>query len=151
MISNTASATCFDDLGARVVVLVDAVAEAHQPAVPLLHLLDELRHALDVADLGQHPQDRLVGAAVERPVERRCRARERAVRVDLARADRAHRVGAAVLLVVCVEDEQHLQRTFERGLGVVARLRNIIERKLAVKARLLSGYTYGRPRLCRYD
>src|SRR5581483_3588182 len=59
-----------DDLRARVVVLVDAVAEAHQATVARLHRLDELGHARDVADLAEHPQHRLVGAPVERAVER---------------------------------------------------------------------------------
>ncbi len=56
-----------DDLHARVEVLVDAVAEAHQPrrVVLVLGALDELarRDAL-VADPHQHLDHRLVGAAV---------------------------------------------------------------------------------------
>ena len=40
-----------DDLGARVVGLVDAVAESHQPALARLHALDERRDVLDRADL----------------------------------------------------------------------------------------------------
>ena len=67
-----------DDRGPRVVVLVDAVAEAHQPALARLHVLDERRHVVDRADLGEHAHDLLVGAAVQRAVERRGGGRGRA-------------------------------------------------------------------------
>ena len=43
--------------------------ESHQEGFPLLHVLDELRHLVLAADLAEHRQDRLVGPAVERPVE----------------------------------------------------------------------------------
>ena len=64
-----------DDLGARVVVLVDPVAEAHQPLVAVLHPVDEVGDVLLGADPLQHPQHGLVGAAVERAVERARRRR----------------------------------------------------------------------------
>src|SRR5438128_3014084 len=55
-------------LCARVEVLVDAVAEAHQAhaGMLVLHLLDELRNLRDVADLFEHLQARLIGTAVRR-------------------------------------------------------------------------------------
>ena len=77
-----------DDLRARVVGLVDAVAEAHQPAVARLDARDEGRHVLDRADLLEHPQHRFVGAAVQRPPERRRRAGDGGIRIDLRAADR---------------------------------------------------------------
>ena len=59
------------DLGARIVVLVDAVAEAHQAEIVLrvLGALDVFRDAVDGADLAEHLQRRLVGAAVRRAPE----------------------------------------------------------------------------------
>src|SRR6266566_845461 len=59
------------DLGARVVALVNAVAESHQPpALATLHGLDESRNVLDAADLADHPEDLLIGAAMQRPKQR---------------------------------------------------------------------------------
>ena len=56
------------DLGARIVVLVDPVAEAHQPEriVLILGALDEFGDALDPADLREHLERGLVGAAMRR-------------------------------------------------------------------------------------
>ena len=104
-----------DDLRARVVVLVDAVAEAHEArlAAALLDRLDERRDVRLRANLEQHAEDGLVRAAVERAVEGRDRAGGRAVRVDFRGSDRTHRVRRAVLLVVGVQDEQHLERPLE--------------------------------------
>ena len=55
----------------RVVVLVDAVAEAHQSLFAVLHPLEEAGDVVDRADPPQHAEYRLVGAAVQRAVERR--------------------------------------------------------------------------------
>ena len=58
-----------DDARPRVVVLVDPVAEAHQldAVFAVLDLLDEVVDvAVGLADLLEHLQHRLVGAAVQR-------------------------------------------------------------------------------------
>ena len=73
-----------DDLRARVVVLVDPVAEPHQAHFPVLHPIQKTLDLLCIADLGKHAQDRLVGPAVQRAVQGRGRARDRAVGVGLA-------------------------------------------------------------------
>src|SRR6266540_7404548 len=49
-----------DDLRARVVALVDAVAEAHEAELTALHALDVLRHAVERADVLEHAQHLLV-------------------------------------------------------------------------------------------
>ena len=67
----------------------------------------------------QHAQDRLVGAAVQRPVEGGDAGGDRRVGVDVGGADAAHGVGRAVLFVVGVEDEEHVERLRERFLGDV--------------------------------
>src|SRR5207253_4731671 len=59
-----------DERRARVVVLVNAVTEADQQALAVLHTLDELRYPLDGPDLVEHPQHRLVRTTVQRTVER---------------------------------------------------------------------------------
>src|SRR5437763_7098325 len=105
-----------DDPGARVVVLVDAVAEAHQPPFAGLDLLDERGNVPDRADLAQHLEDRLVRAAVQRAVERGGGAGDGGVRIGVRAADDAHGAGRAVLLVVGVEDEQDVQRALQRRL-----------------------------------
>ena len=111
-----------DDPRPRVVVLVDAVAEAHQPLLAVLDALEEVGDVVDRLDPAQHPQHRLVGAAVQRAVERGDPGRDRGVGVDVGGADRAHRVGRAVLLVVGVEDEEDVERPGEPRVGLVLRL-----------------------------
>src|SRR3546814_20105818 len=53
-----------DDLRPGVVALVDAVAEAMEQALALLHRLDERRYLVDRADLLENQDDGLVGGAV---------------------------------------------------------------------------------------
>src|SRR5208282_5374126 len=59
-----------DDAGAGVVILVDAVPEAHQLELAGLHLGDIGRHLVLGADDVQHFEDFFVGAPVERAGER---------------------------------------------------------------------------------
>ena len=56
-------------LGARIVVLVDAMAEAHQAGMVslVLHAGEEARDILLAADLVQHADHGFVGAAVAGP------------------------------------------------------------------------------------
>ena len=111
-----------DDPRPRVVVLVDAVAEAHQLLLAVLHALEEVGDVLGRLDPAQHPQDGLVGAAVKRPVQRGDSGRDRRVGIDLGGADTADGVGRAVLLVVGVEDEEHVERLRQPGIGLVLHL-----------------------------
>ena len=55
--------------GARRKLLHRSVAEALEPALAELHVLDERRHVVDGADLLEHVDDGLVGSAVARAVE----------------------------------------------------------------------------------
>ena len=96
--------------------------EAHQPAVASLDPRDERRHVLDGADLLEHAQHRFVGSPMERPPERGSRAGNRRIRVHVRAADDAHRGGAAVLLVVGVQDEEHVERALENGVRLVLQL-----------------------------
>src|SRR5919108_402662 len=98
-----------DDLGARVVVLVDAVTEPEQPELAPLHAVDVGRDAVFRADLAQRLQDFFVGAAVQRAVQGRRGRRHRRIGIGVRRAHAAHRAGGAVLLVIGMQDEQHVQ------------------------------------------
>ena len=109
-----------DDGGTRVEVLVHAVAEAHQAgSVAALHVFDEGRYVFDAADLGEHAHDGFVGASVQRAVKGRSCGRGRRVRVGVAGANDAHGGGAAVLLMVGMEDEQHVHRPLEARVDFV--------------------------------
>jgi hypothetical protein len=98
------------------------VPEAHQLHAVLLglHLLHELG---DVAALGpdarEHLDDLLVGAAVQRAGQRVDAGRDGGEQVGLGGADQPHGGGRAVLLVVGVQGEQHVQRADDRGVGLV--------------------------------
>src|SRR5213078_3747368 len=58
-----------DDGRPRVEVLVDPVAEAHQPQLTALHAVDVGRDVVHRADVAQHPQHLLVRAPVQRAVQ----------------------------------------------------------------------------------
>ena len=81
------------------------------------------------ADASQHPQHRLVGAAVQRAVEGADAGRDGRVGVDLRGADGADRVGRAVLLVVGVQDEQHVERLDQARVGLELRLAHLEEHR----------------------
>ena len=85
------------------------------------------------ADPAQHPQHRLVGAAVQRAVERGDAGGDRGVGVDLRGADRADRVGRAVLLVVGVQDEQHVERLDQPLVGLELLLAHLEQHREEVR------------------
>src|SRR6266550_156522 len=72
-----------DDLGARVVVLVNPMAEAEQTKLAALHALEVGRDVVFRADLPEQLQHFLVGAAVERSVQGGGRRRHRRVGVGV--------------------------------------------------------------------
>ena len=98
----------------------------------LLDRLDEAVHVVDGADLVEHPDHGLVGATVAGPVQRGGGRRRGRVRIGVGRADDAHGRGAAVLLVVGVEDEQQVEGLGQRRVGVVARLGHLPHRRQEV-------------------
>ena len=59
----------------------------------------------------------------------------------MRRAHRAHRAGGAVLLVVGVEDEEHVEGVLDLGCGHVARLHHLEHhaQEVAGNERSLSG------------
>ena len=62
---------------------------------------------------------------MERAIQCRSSSRRRAERVDLRAADAAHCGGAAVLLMIGMEYEKHIQRLRQCRLGLVFRFRDL--------------------------
>jgi NAD(P)-dependent dehydrogenase (short-subunit alcohol dehydrogenase family) len=111
-------------LGARVVVLVHAVAEAHQLDAGVLvldlgHELADLGHAAHLLDVFQHVQRRFVGAAVRRAPQAGHAGRDGGERVGARGAAQAHRGGGGVLLVVGVQDEDAVHRAHQHVVRLV--------------------------------
>ena len=108
-------------LGARVVVLVDPVAEAHQAEriVLVLGAGNELRNAVDRADLRQHVQRGFVGAAVGRTPEAGNAGGDAGERVGARGAGQAHGRGRCVLLVIGMQDEDAVHRAGQNRVHLV--------------------------------
>src|SRR5208282_1328178 len=133
------------NLGAWVVVLVDAMPKAHQAALAVLNPLDHVGNILDRAYFHQPADSLLVCASVEWAVELRdCRGRC-CVWIGLRAADRAHRVGRAVLVVVRVQDEEQVERAFQDGIRFVLRLSHLEKHReeIARVAQLVVGINVG--------
>ncbi len=136
------------DLGARIVVLVDPVAEAHQAEgiVLVLGALDEFGDAADRADLGEHLERGLVGAAMRRAPQAGAAGGDAGERIGAGGAGEPHRRGRGVLLVVGVQDEDavHGARQHRIGLVLLARhriahaqeVRGVVELVLRIHERL---------------
>src|SRR5690606_29691421 len=117
----------FHDLGARVEVLVHAMAEAHQleRIVLVLGLGHELVDVLHAADFVEHGQHRFVGTAVSRTPQRGDAGGDTGERIGTGRAGQTYGGGGGVLLMVGVADEdlvhrlgQHRADRFDLGRGV---------------------------------
>ncbi len=105
------------DLGARIVVLVDAVTEAHQAEriVLVLGLGDVFRNAIDGADFGEHVERRFVGAAMGRAPEAGNAGRDAGKRVGARGAGEANGRGRGVLLMVGMQDEDAVHGAGQNG------------------------------------
>src|SRR6266545_4758728 len=122
--SNTSSATRLM-MRAGVIIFVDAMPKAHQSAFAAFDALDEFGNVAFVADMREHLEHCFIRTAVQRTVERGCRARHRAVRIHAARTNRAHRIRAAILFVVGVQNEKDVERAFEHWVRRVLGLRHL--------------------------
>src|SRR3981081_4636548 len=110
-----------DDAGARIVILVDAMAESHELDFAGFDALDEVGNFLDRADLHEHVQNFFIGAAMERAVERGDSRRGRGIRIDVRAADAADSVRGAVLLMVGMKDEEYVESSLQGGVWPVLR------------------------------
>ena len=108
-------------LGAGIVILVDAVAEAHEAerVVGVLGTLDELGDPLTVADLAQHLQHRLVRAAMRGTPERGDAGGDAGERIGARGARKPHRRGRGVLLVIGVQQENLIERLRHHRVDLV--------------------------------
>ena len=118
----------FDNSGARVIRFVNPVSEPHQTAFSPFDFLDKVRDVLLAPDLSQHAQHSLVRAAVEGAVQGGGCSCDRGIGIRVGASRAAHHVGAAILFVVGVENEQHLQGAFENRVGPVLQLGHLEER-----------------------
>ena len=111
-----------DQRSARIVVAVDAVPEAHElhAVFLVLDLADELGcGAAAGLDLVEHLEHCLVGAAVQRAPQCVDAGRDGGEQVGVRRADHAHGRRGAVLLVVGVQDQQHVECLGDLGITLV--------------------------------
>ena len=69
-----------------------------------------------MTDFLQHMQHLLIGATVQGAVQPGRRGGHGNVGIGQRTAHAAHRVGTAVLFVVHVQDENHVQRFFQHGI-----------------------------------
>ena len=113
----------FDDAGTRIIVLVNAMAEAHQLGFAGFDALDEIGNFLHRADFHQHAQDFFVGASVKRPVERSDSRCSGGIGIHMRAADAANGVGGAILFVIGMQDKEHVERVLESRIRLVARFR----------------------------
>src|SRR5437867_5693339 len=74
------------------------------------------------ADFVEHQKDSLIGAAVQGAIQGRSSGRGGGERVDLRASDASHGAGAAVLLVIGVENKKDVERVFEDRVDLVLQL-----------------------------
>ena len=98
------------DLRPRVLGLVDAVAEAHQPVAAVERRRQPGIDVVGRADRVQHVQHLRRRPAVQRPLQGADRAGQRRAHVGLRRGDHAGREGRGVHAVVGQQDEVGLER-----------------------------------------
>ena len=111
-----------DDASPGVVVLVHPVTEAHEfdAVLAVLDFADEFAHIRAIGpDALQHLQHRLVGTAVQWTPQRVDAAGDRGEQIRLGRADQSDRRRGAVLFVVGVQDQQHVQRPNDFRVALV--------------------------------
>ncbi len=100
------------DARARIVVLVDAVAETHQAEriVLVLGPRNIFRNAIDGADLGQHVERGFVCAAMGGAPQAGDAGRNAGERIGARGAGKANRRRRRILLVVGMQDEDAVHR-----------------------------------------
>ena len=108
-----------DDLGAGIVMFVNAVAETHEAFAAVLVLGGGDKGMAVVAgivDLLQHLDDGLVGPAVERSPQGANAGGGAGKEIGLAGGHHAHGGSGTILLVVGVKEEDQVERPHHFGL-----------------------------------
>ena len=95
------------DLGARIVVLVNAVPKSHQAVgiILVLGTLDEFRNAADRSNFAQHVECGFIGAAMRRTPETRASGGNAGERIGAGGAGKPHCRGRCVLFVIGVQNK----------------------------------------------
>src|SRR5205807_9589708 len=104
-----------------IVILVNAVAEAHELRFAGFDALDEVRDFVHGTNFVKHADDFFVGPAMKRTVESGDGGRSGGIRIDVRAANAADDVSGTVLLVVSVKDEENVERALERGIRTITR------------------------------
>ena len=131
---------------AVIAVLVDAVAETHELALlgeRALHPRIDGHRSVGaiLVDILQHLHCHLVGAAVERTLERADAAANSAVHVGFGRSDGAAGESARVEIVLGVEHQRHIHDACRKFVGLLARdrpeqIRRMTERRIGINRRV---------------
>ncbi len=95
--------------GARVQDFVDAVANAHDLLLPFKFALDEGIDLVEIADLLEHVNDALVGAAVKRALERTDRCGDGGIHVRKCGDGDAGGEGGGVHAVIGMKGERDIE------------------------------------------
>ena len=112
------------DARTRVVVFVNAVAEAHEAALAFLGGFDRFVSVIPGGlDVLEHFDDCRIGSAVKRAPERTHPGRNTGKEVGPARRDHAHGGSTAVLLVIGVEQKNEIERIDDFRLRIVVPIR----------------------------
>src|SRR5207302_11401789 len=104
-----------------IVILVNAVAEAHELRFAGFDALDEVRDFADGTDFMEHADDFFVGAAMKRTVESGDGGGRGGIGIDVRAANASDNVSGTVLFVVSVKDEENVECALERGIRAISR------------------------------
>src|SRR5205814_7369540 len=110
-----------DNAGAGIVILVNAMAEAHEFNFAGFDALDEVGDFADGTNFMEHADDFFVGAAMKRTVESGDGGGSGGIRIDVRAANAADDVSGTVLFVISVKDEENVERAFERRIRTITR------------------------------
>lgn len=104
------------NLSARVVILVNAMAEAHKHLLSVFDSLNESGDILHITDLLEHTEDSLIGSTMARTVKSSHSTGKTSVNIRLGRGHMTDGSSGAVELMLGVEDEKDLNSLDDLGV-----------------------------------
>ena len=110
-----------DDLGARIIVFIYAMAKTHEPEGVILVLgpLHKLLDIVRVLNLLEHVDHGLVGAAMGLAPEGADAGGDAGEGIAFGAGGQAHRRGRGVLLMIGVQDEQQVQGPYRHRIRMI--------------------------------
>nr|EJJ00122.1 hypothetical protein JVH1_2139 [Rhodococcus sp. JVH1] len=136
----------------RVTVLVDPVTETHHLLLGSEFAQQPLLGAVGLADLEHVVHDGLVGAAVQRTLQRPDRRGDRTVDVGQCRRHHAGRERGRVETVLRIQDQRHLERCDDGRIGHLpeAHVQKVL-REPQVRVRCDRVLSAPAPEVCGHD